>query len=264
MFNISVKQKEFLKQLLLWGAIIAMVSLWVIAIQRTEDLFIADIKIQLDKEDGIRDLITPKDIRHMVEKGLPNDIKMQPIHELQIAKIEEMLRSDTRIYSAEVFIDVQQNLHIEIVQRRPIMRVMNKQGDQFYIDQTGEFVAQSSYRAVRVPVVTGHIESLKPNELISPKSKLFKAFTIVNQIRKDEFLSALVEQVYFEKGDRIILIPKVGEEKIVLDHIDDLQGKLRNLKVYYKEVAKSNSWGKYDEIDISYRKQVIGRNPVTP
>ena len=264
MFKINIKQKGFLNQLLLWGVIVAMISLWVIGIQRTEDLFIADIKIELDKEEGIRDLITPKDIRLMVEKGLPNDIKMQPIHELEIAEIEDMLRSDTRIYSAQVFVDVQQNLHVEIIQRRPIMRVMNKQGDQFYIDQTGEYVAQSSIRAVRVPVISGHIESLKPLEVIKPKSRLYKAFTIVNQIRKDEFLNALVEQIYFEKDDRVILIPKVGEEKIVLDHIDDLPEKLKNLKVYYKEVAKSNSWGKYDEIDISYRKQVIGRNPVTP
>jgi len=264
MFNISVKQKGILNQLLLWGAIVALISLWIMGIQRTEDLFVADIKIQIDKEPGVRDLITPKDIRHMVEKGLPNDIRMQPIHELQIGEIEDMLLSDTRIYEVEVFVDVQQNMHIEIIQRRPIMRVMNKQGDQFYIDQTGEYVAQSSFRAVRVPVISGHVESLKPTERIAPKSRLYKAFTVIDQIRKDEFLSALVEQIYFEKDDRIILIPKVGDEKIVLDHIDDLPSKLKNLKVYYKEVAKSNTWGKYDEIDISYRKQVIGRNPVTP
>ncbi len=159
MFRINIKQKGFLNQLLLWGVIVAMISLWVIGIQRTEDLFIADIKIELDKEDGIRDLITPKDIRLMVEKGLPNDIKMQPIHELEIAEIEDMLRSDTRIYSAQVFVDVQQNLHVEIIQRRPIMRVMNKHGDQFYIDQTGGYVAQSSIRAVRVPVVSGYMET---------------------------------------------------------------------------------------------------------
>lgn len=264
MFNLKLEHKGFLNQMLLWGSVIAMVCLWVLSIQRTENLFISDLKIDIDKEEGLRDLITAKDIQYMVEKGLPNDIKMQPIHELQIAEIEDMLLSDTRIYAAEVFVDVQQNLHVEIIQRRPIMRVMNKQGDQFYVDQTGEYVAQSNFRAVRVPVISGHVESLKPTQLIAPESKLNKAFIIVNQIRKDEFLSALVEQIYFEKDNRIILIPKVGEEKIILDHIDDLPGKLKNLIVYYKEVAKSNSWGKYDEIDISYRKQVIGRNPVTP
>lgn len=265
MLDLSVTHRRLLQRLLLLLVTVGMLSLWILGINRTESLGVSDVQVNIDKEEGIRDLITVDDVTFMIEKGLPNDISVQSLRDIDITMIEEMLLSDSRIYTAEVYMDAHQVLKVDIVQRRPVLRVMNKQGDQYYLDQIGTYVAQADFRAVRVPVVTGYVESLQPMESILPDQKLSIAFDIVMRIRKDEFLSALVEQITFEKNDRIILIPKVGNEKIILDHIDDLDSKLKNLKDYYKEVAKSNSWDKYDEIDISYRKQVVGRrNPVTP
>ena len=60
------------------------------------------------------------------------------------------------------------------------------------------------------------------------------------------------------------MIPKVGKAKIILDYMDDLDRKLDNLKTIYNQLAKTNSWNKYTEIDISYKNQVIPRNPVKP
>ncbi len=264
MFSVKVKHRKLIQQILMACAVIGMLSLWILGIQRTTTLKITNVEVHIDNKEGIRDLITAKEIERMVDKDLPNDIRMQAIRSIDIEEVEQMLLGDTRIHKVEVYIDAKQSLNIDIVQRRPILRVMNRSGQQFYIDQQGTYVALSEYRAVRVPVVTGRVESLNPGKKIRKNTHLYTAFNIVNQLSEDPFLSALIEQIYFEKGNRILLIPKIGDEKIVLDHIDDLPNKLKNLKEFYKELAKINAWGKYDEIDISYRKQVIGRNPVTP
>ncbi len=264
MLKLNKRQKNVLHQILLSTAVIGMLCLWGLSINRTGGLYVSKLDIKIDKIDGFRNLITIPEVTKMVEKGLPNDVLLQPIDRLEIGVIEDMLNSDSRIYKAEVFVDVQQRLIVDIVQRRPIMRVMNKQGDQFYLDQKGHFVAKSNYRAVRVPVITGYVESLKSGETLIEKKRLKKAWNIVNEINKDLFLKALVEQIHFESTERIVLIPKVGDDRIVLDYIDELPQKLKNLKSFYKELAKSNSWKKYKEIDISYKNQVAARNSVTP
>jgi len=253
-----------LKQILLAVAVIGMVCLWGVSINRTGGLRVSKLQVNIDKKEGFRDLITIPEVTKMVEKGLPNDVLMQPIAQLEIGEIEDMLNSDTRISKAEVYVDVQSRLVVDITQRRPLLRVMNKQGDQFYLDQNGQYVAKSDYRAVRVPVITGRVESLKPGETLVKKKRLKKAWNIVHEINKDEFLKALIEQIHFESTERVVLIPKIGDEKIVLDYIDELPHKLKNLKSFYKELAKSNSWKKYKEIDISYKKQVAARSSETP
>lgn len=264
MFKLSHKQRKNIGSALLTAAVIGMLCLWGLSINRTGSQLISELNIKIDQKEGVRDLITVPEITKMVEKGLPNDVLMQPIDRLEIGEIEDMLRSDTRIYRAEVYVDVQQRLVVDIKQRRPLLRVMNKQGDQFYLDQNAQYVAKSDFRAVRVPVITGHVESMEPGETLADKERLKKAWNIISEINKDEFLSALIEQIHFQSTDRVVLIPKVGDEKIVLDYIDELPHKLRNLKSFYKELAKSNSWKEYKEIDISYRNQVAARNSETP
>ncbi|MEL6390041.1 MAG: cell division protein FtsQ/DivIB, partial [Bacteroidota bacterium] len=187
-----------------------------------------------------------------------------PIKRIDVPSIEDMLRVDTRVMEAQVYVDAHQKLIIDVEQRRPIARVINSRNDQFYMDRNGRYIQISDHRAVRVPVVTGYVESLKAGESLASKPRLKEALSILHLIRKDEFLTALIEQIHVESTHRIILIPKVGDERIILDHLDHLDHKLKNLKRFYKELARSNSWKKYKEIDISYRQQVAAREFVTP
>ena len=70
--------------------------------------------------------------------------------------------------------------------------------------------------------------------------------------------------MHVEKNQRIIIIPKIGDDHIVLDHTDGLAEKLSNLRQWYKELAKTNSWDKYNEFNISYNDQVVVKNTENP
>ena len=178
--------------------------------------------------------------------------------------IEHTLNADTRILNAEVFIDAKKDLVIDIVQRRPILRVMNQHGDQFYVDQSGSYVRTVDKKATRVPVVTGYVESLDPEGHVAFAPRLQNAFHVVLESRKDPVLRALIEQVHVEKNQRIIIIPKIGDDHIVLDHTDGLSKKLSNLRQFYRELARTDSWDKYNEINISYNNQIVVKNSENP
>ncbi|MEL6124307.1 MAG: hypothetical protein AAFR14_11370, partial [Bacteroidota bacterium] len=211
--------REWIAKIALFGAVIGMIVLWMMAINRTGELYLSGIEVQVDQKDGIRDLITAKDVKRLVEKGLPNDVIMQPIKRIDVPSIEDMLRVDTRVMEAQVYVDAHQKLIIDVEQRRPIARVINSRNDQFYMDRNGRYIQISDHRAVRVPVVTGYVESLKAGESSASKPRLKETLSILHLIRKDEFLTALIEQIHVESTHRIILIPKVGDERIILDHL---------------------------------------------
>jgi len=262
--TLSKKQRLLVRQIGLHALVIGLLAVWLIAINRTADQYLSGVKVIVDQIEGERDLITNKDIKHLITRELPNDVMTQSITRIDIGMIEEMLRADTRIFKVEVFVDAHQQLVAEVIQRRPVLRVINQEDDQYYVDQAGDYIRRVQNKASRVPVITGYVEPYGTDKDINKLPRLKKAFDITMQIRKDPVLRALVEQIHFEKNSRIVLIPKIGDEKIILDHIDQLDEKLDNLKEFYKYLARTNSWDKYNAIDISYSKQVVIPNSENP
>ncbi len=246
-------------------AMVGLLVVWVLAIQNTSNKSIQGVEINIASVDGVKDLVLDKEIYEIMKEASPVDIKLSPLKKLDIALLEQAIKRDNRIYKAEVYVDAQQKLIADITQRRPILRIKDEGGRDYYLDQDGNYVNKSQYRAVRVPVVTGHLEKYQPGWKEQWDSKLSRAYRIGRIINNDDFLSALVEQIHFERSGRIVIVPKIGTEKIVIDYMEDIEEKLTyNLKQYYKEMAKKDIWGKYKELDISYKKQVIGRNFVNP
>lgn len=264
MIKMDKRQLLLVRRIALNLGVIGLLCLWFMSINRTSVQLLSGVEVLVDKIEGERNLITKGDIHRLVTKELPNDIMAQKITRVDIGMIESLLRSDTRIFSAEVFIDAHQKLVVDVVQRRPVLRVMNHKNDQFYVDQGGDFVRKVDDKASRVPVITGYVESYDQDKTLDKLPRLKSAFDMVTQIRKDVVLRALIEQIHFEKDARIVLIPKIGDEKIIIDHLDQFERKLNNLKTFYKHLAKTDGWEKYEEIDISYYNQVVPRNLNNP
>lgn len=259
--NIDTKR---IMTLLSSAAVLAILVVWVLTIQRGMNDPIREMKINIHTVEGANNLILDKEVFDMAMKATPVDIIKAPQRKIDVRLIESAVQKDSRIHTADVFIDSKKNLVIDIEQRRPILRIKDNEGGDYYLDQAGNYVAKSSFRAVRVPIITGYLEKYDERWRDRPDSRIKKAFIISEVLYHDKFLSALIEQIHFDKTDRIIMIPKVGNEKIVLDYMDNLEHKLKNLKSFYREIAETKNWNKYDEIDISYKNQVIGRNSVKP
>ena len=131
-------------------AVLAMLCLWVISIQRTAEQRLAGIEVELDHVKGEKDLISIKEIKRLILEELPEDVMALRIPRIDISNMESMLRAETRLYTVEAYVDAHQVLQIQAVQRRPILRVMNQHGDQYYVDQTGSYVQKSPRKASRV------------------------------------------------------------------------------------------------------------------
>ena len=238
---------------------LAIVIIWVISYMVTKTKKVENIEYTIESIEGARNLISDKEIKNMVDKVYNIELENLPVSELDLARLEDHLKKDNRIYESELHLDANRVLHVNVIQRRPIVRIIDKTGAQYYLDQEGKYISKHDFKAIRVPIATGIIEAFDQDWKTKKESKIKQCYDIVSALRKDDFLTALVEQINFE-DQRIVMIPKMSSEIIVIKHLDHLDRKLNNLKIFYKtEMTNNDSWGKYKEIDISYYNQVVTR-----
>jgi len=100
--------------------------------------------------------VVEQDIRNSI-KNLGYGVVDQPLYEINLNQIENILNNNSSISRAEVYATIDGELKIEIDQRRPILRVFNTRGHSFYIDEEGKLMPTAENYTSRVIVATGNI-----------------------------------------------------------------------------------------------------------
>jgi cell division protein FtsQ len=97
------------------------------------------------------------------------------------------------------------------------------------------------------------------NRVDSLRTPLAKQiFRTADYIRKDSLWSAQIAQIYVDDKHEIELIPRVGNQRILLGNADSLDTKFKNLLAFYKQAVPQVGWVAYKTINIKYTNQVIG------
>lgn len=173
--------------------------------------------------------------------------------------LENSLKANPFIEYAKVYGDMNGVLIIEISQRQPILRMLNKFDQDFYIDKNGLKIPLSPNFTARVLAVNGYIEEPfggKVDSLISQVAK--DVYKTVDYIRQDELWNAQIAQVFVNADKEIELIPRVGNQRILLGNADSLDVKFKNLLGFYQQALPKMGWDAYKTINIKYTNQVIG------
>jgi cell division protein FtsQ len=181
------------------------------------------------------------------------------LENINIQELENKLRANPFIEFAKVYTEMNGVLRVEISQRQPILRIMNHYDMDFYVDQHGLKIPLSPNFTARVLVANGFIDELFTNHVDSLHTKLAKElFFTADFIRKDSLWDAQIAQLYVNKDREIELIPRVGNQRILIGNADSLQVKFTNLLAFYKEVLPRVGWDKYSMINVKYSGQVVG------
>jgi cell division protein FtsQ len=94
----------------------------------------------------------------------------------------------------------------------------------------------------------------------SIKNSILKdIYPLINYINDDDFWSAQIDQIYVDNDDELDLIPRMGNNLIHLGTTENFEGKLRNLKAFYKKVLPEIGWNKYDFINLEFKDQIVCR-----
>jgi cell division protein FtsQ len=181
------------------------------------------------------------------------------IENIDIHGLENKLKSNPFVEFATVYMDMDGTLQVEVSQRQPILRIMNRFDQDFYVDEHGLKMPLSQNFTARVLAVNGYIDEMFANKVDSLHTALAKdIFKTADFIRKDSLWDAQIAQLYINQDHEIELVPRVGNQRILLGNADSLATKFSNLKIFYKQALPLVGWDAYKLINIKYINQVVG------
>ena len=178
---------------------------------------------------------------------------------INIHELENKLQSNPFIESAKVFADMDGLIRVEVTQRHPILRIMNRFDQDYYVDEHGFKIPLSNNFTAQVLAANGNIDETFVNRIDTLHTGLAKdVFKTADFIRKDTLWNAQIAQIYVNQSHEIELVPRVGNHKILLGNADSLSAKFHNLEIFYKQALPQVGWDKYRVINIKYANQVVG------
>jgi cell division protein FtsQ len=224
-------------------------------------------KVEISLTDTTNRLVIPRDITQLMEKKKYSVYghKLSEINKMQIASL--ITENIALVRQVGIYRAVDGTLCINIEQREPILRVINKHDQGYYIDNKGFIFPLSNHWSARVLVANGdisekafqnraiHIDSLYANVTIKHMT-LQELLVLATYINDDEFLKAQIEQIYV-KDNEYEMIPKVGSHIIYFGTLDNYVNKFFNLKAIYYKGFTNLGWQKYKAVNLKFENQVI-------
>jgi cell division protein FtsQ len=183
---------------------------------------------------------------------------------INLEKVESIINDYPSIQKAEAYKTANGSIVIELKQRNPIIRIIDKRNITFYIDENGYIMRTSGNYTSHVIIANGNIHVNFPVTNATNVKKLQKQFKIFTDlynlslyIAKNKFWNAQIQQIYVNAQGDIELIPQVGSHVVVFGDYSDCETKFSNLMSLYKNGLPTKGWNTYETINLKYKGQVI-------
>lgn len=189
--------------------------------------------------------------------------------QLETEAIEAFISTISQVKNVQVFQFLDGTWKIDVEMRIPIARVFNKFGETFYLDEDGNTMDITTSHTARTLVFSGEIADRKTSvsvpEIINNDSlisirKLDDIYRISSYVCNDPLFHSLIGQVHLNKSGDFVLIPLVGDQKIIFGSAysdSDVEEKFEKLRIFYKEAMPYEGWETYREISLKFDGQIV-------
>jgi cell division protein FtsQ len=224
--------------------------------------------VKVNVEDSVRyKFIKSEDVVSLLKTM---EIKMwgYSIDDIPVGKVEEtVVNNMPMVKSAQAWSTVEGNFYVEISQRKPIARIVNKMGQSFYLSVDGFILPMSPNYTCRVLVVSGDIyfksvldRRLTVDSVVSmhgaANTVIDDIYEMATYIYNDSLLKRQIDHMHVTKNE-FQLIPKVGTHVIDFGPVDGMLNKFLKLKVIYYKGFSNLGWNKYSRVNLKYKNQVV-------
>ena len=230
-------------QIFKWGMLLSLVGV-VLSFtnqkQNRQMVFLNQINIELSEDEFMNEQIALK----YIEKN-NFDFESVALSSFYLNELEIAFLNHPAIKKAEVYSNQEGMININLQQRKAVVRVKTDNTD-YYLDEEGIKMPLSSEYTSRVLVVTGDVNESNHSSI----------FSFVERINMDKFWKAQITQLHFNNKE-VIIIPRVGSQKIHFGTLTDVNIKLGNLYQFYKQAMPVKGWQTYSEISLAYNNQIV-------
>jgi cell division protein FtsQ len=136
---------------------------------------------------------------------------------------------------------------IDVRQRIPVVRVMNDQGEDFYVDNHGKPMPSTDY-SCNLIIATGHINKQYAERRLVP---------MANIILSKPFWKSQVVQLNVLGDGSVEIVPRVGGHIAYIGQPDGVEKKLDRLQKFYRYGLMQAGWNKYSRVSVEFDNQIV-------
>lgn len=218
---------------------------------------------------GQNDFVDEDDVKEFFSER-QDVILNAEVKNVNINALEKALNSHPAVENADLSVDVNGDIKINVTQRTPLVRVLTMGGESYYIDTQSKLMPLSDKYTARVLVVNGYIHEpysrrymfsvndIAKNEIFREVSMLDDIYNMADFITKDTVLNGLIHQLSINKEKEFEMFPSIGNHKIIFGEATDIAEKFEKLKLFYLDgLNKTDNWNKYSTVNLKYKNQVV-------
>lgn len=200
-------------------------------------------------DSALNKFVTKQEVLDLINRYDSHTIGRR-IDSVNLYNLEKILNQRSVIKKSQVYISSDGRMSVDILQRKPIIR-LETAGGGFYIDDTAYVFPLIQEYTSYVPVVSGHLPIKPDGDWIKKVMELGK------YLEANPFWNSQVEQIYFRENGDVVLSLKMSDQDIILGDLTSLSEKFDKLYSFYKCAPSGQGWNKYSEINLKYKKQIV-------
>ena len=164
--------------------------------------------------------------------------------EINLKRLELRLAQNNLIKKTEVFLTLDDTLHIKVFPRIPVARVQGE--TEFYLDSEGSVIPLSPTHDPEVPIIT--------NTPDIDRYQVLSSLSIA--IANDNFLISHIVDIK-DFGDQVYMNIADHDYRLKIKSVDDMQTKFKKYKAFYAAAIEQGIINDYSEVALDYSDQII-------
>ncbi len=211
------------------------------SLKRFNDKPMEKVTVKLTQTKDPVYFIDEKDVKELVKRSNPT----KRIGDINIPELEKKLNELPAVDSANVYLNLNGNLNLDIKQRVPAFR-LNKDDRDFYVDEKGiEFPISKNY-SFPCMLVMGNVK----------KSEYVQLADLIAKIDKDEFSKKYFIGVSKKKGNYELLTSE-GYFKVEIGDLEKIDLKVKGFKAFVEKYLIHQNPEKYTKVSVKYDNQIV-------
>lgn len=211
------------------------------SLKRFNNAKMENVSINMNQSKTPVYFIDEKDIKDLVKQYNPT----RKIGDMKIPELEKKINENPFVDSANVYMNLNGNLNVDIKQRVPVFR-LSKNGKDFYVDEKGVEFPISRNFSYPCMLVMGDVDASEYQELGQ----------LVEKIDKDDFSKKYFIGIKKEK-DSYNLLTSDGNYKVEIGDLENIDFKVKGFKTFVEKYLVYQNPNKYKRISVKYNNQIV-------
>jgi cell division protein FtsQ len=242
---------------IIYVSLSAMAMLVLIAFtgKRMAEKPVNNVKVHIDRH-GDESFTDQIEILNLLNAEATDYVLGLSMEQLDLKVLEERVENHPFVKDAQVYKDIKGNLLISVDQARPIARIFDPSGPDFYIDIDGYVLPTSSRYTARVPII--QIEKFELDKVnINYTEYGSSLMELLGFIQNDPFWKAQIAQLNIADDGEVTMLPQVTKQDIAFGQPENITSKFKKLSLFYKQILPNKGWNTYSSVNLKFKNQII-------